>query len=180
MNSLMRWIPGLLLLGCSGVVLGNALPEHTVKAAIAHKITKFVTWPEESFASASSPINFCVVDTGPLMEALQALEAHPVHGRQLKVRSLEVPREAAAGCDVLYLSQSAVANPSVWLNEIWDQPVLTFVDAEGRSRGQTIVSLDVRRNKVSFEINKMASEQAGLTIGAQLLQLAALSNQRGR
>ena len=51
-------------------VAAETSAEVAVKAAVVHKIAKFVTWPDSAFSSADSPIRFCVVGNGGIFEAL--------------------------------------------------------------------------------------------------------------
>ena len=65
--------------------------EVTVKAAVVHKIAKFVTWPESAFESADAPMRFCVVGTGGIFDALQRIGDRPVQGRKVVVRRAPEP-----------------------------------------------------------------------------------------
>lgn len=170
----------LLFLLLQSVALADVVSEYAVKAAVAHKITKFVTWPAQTFGADDSPIRFCVAESGPILEALRTLEDHAVHGRPVVMRGLEDPYQVADHCDVLYLSTSSVSDPSVWLQETADRPILTFGETADYGGDQAIVSIAIRHSKVGFDINIGASERAGLTISAQLLQLAAITNGRRR
>ncbi len=153
--------------------------EHVLKASIAHRITKFVTWPDGALASGSAPIRFCVVDDGPIHDALVSLQGAEVHGREVHVIQVSDTAYLSERCHVLYVSETGADDQSRWIAEVADSPVLTF--GEDASGGDTppIVSMGTRRNKVVFDINVEASERAGLSISAQLLQLSNQLNRRG-
>lgn len=168
----------LLLMPVAGYA--QQATEHAVKAAVVHKITKFVSWPEDAFQSNKSPIRFCVAGSEPLRAALTRLQVHEVHGRSFLVRGVADPVDASGGCDVLYLSDEGVSDPSLWVHEIADKPVLTFGESKKDEADSSIVTISINRNKVRFDINVAASERARLNISAQLLQLAALTNNRRR
>ncbi|MDJ0910663.1 MAG: YfiR family protein [Woeseiaceae bacterium] len=154
-------------------------PENVLKATIAHRITKFVTWPDGALADGNAPIRFCVVDDGPIHEALLDLEGASVHGREVHVVLVSDTAFLADRCHVLYVSENGADDQSSWFSQVADSPVLTF--GEGDNAGETppIVSMGVRRNRVIFDINVEASERAGLNISAQLLQLSSQPNRRG-
>jgi hypothetical protein len=147
--------------------------EVAVKAAVMHKIAKFVVWPESAFDSGNSPIVFCVAGDNRMYSALSSLDGSPVHGRTVIVRRIAEPAEAAQACQVLYLTTDDPDRTQIWLQEIADRPVLTFADAESHCGEYCIVTMTIRRNKVRFAINLDANENTGLSISAQLLQLAA-------
>lgn len=173
------WLVALLLLApVSGYA--EQATEHAVKAAVVHKITKFVSWPAGAFKSPKAPIRFCVAGSEPLRAALTKLEVYEIHGRRFLVRGIADPVEVGGRCDVLYLSNEGVQNPSLWVREISDKPVLTFGEPNKKVTDSSIVTISIDRNKVKFDINVAASEKARLSIGAQLLQLAALTSKRRR
>jgi len=149
--------------------------EHAVKAAIVTKITKFVSWPDGALGDGDAPLRFCVAEDREIFDAFLELRNYEIKGRPMSVQLVSAPSEAALDCDVLYLSDAGIDDPAAWLTEIESQPILTF----GESSEYSIVTITIRRKKVRFSINTRASEKAGLDIGAQLLQLAALSNRRG-
>lgn len=147
--------------------------EVAVKAAVVHKIAKFVTWPESAFESADAPIRFCVVGNGGILDALKRIADRPVHGRDVRVLRASDPGDAAANCDLLYLTPDAERQAGEWLESVAHAPVLTFGDAGAYGGNGSIVMLTIRRNKVRFAINLEANASTGLSISAQLLQLAA-------
>ena len=178
----MRVISSFITLVLCGVLLGAGMAsastpvvnaEVAVKAAVVHKIAKFVVWPESTFDSATAPILFCVAGDTRMYEALSNLEGRPVHGRNVIVRHTAEPAEAAQDCQVLYLTTEDPNLAQLWLQAIAHRPVLTFADADSQCGEHCIVSMTIRRNKVRFAINLEANENTGLNISAQLLQLAA-------
>jgi hypothetical protein len=154
--------------------------EHAVKAAVVHKITKFVSWPADAFQASDDAIRFCVAGSEPLLEELEKLQAYEVHGRAIQVRGVVEPDDVVGNCEVLYLSEEGVQDSSPWVRQLSDKPVLTFGESGAGADAANIITLSINRNKVKFDINVAANEKTGLSIGAQLLQLAALSNKRRR
>lgn len=151
--------------------------EQAIKAAVALKITKFVQWPDD--AGNDVPIRFCVAGSQTMLKALARLESHSVKGRALAVTEVHDAAESALRCDALYVSDSGVDNPGEWLATVASLPILTFAESSKYETGG-IITLHVRNKKVRFDIDAGASARSGITIGAQLLQLAAMSNGRKR
>ena len=169
----------LISLAPAAAYASNTPAEHAVKAAIAVKITKFVTWPEGALASDGDFIRFCVVEDSHIVEAFSELRKVPIHGRLLKLVVLADPEATAANCDVLYLENGSIRRTDIWLQHVADKPILTIGEAGTLGADQSIVNLSLRRKKVRFAINLEASEKSGLTVGAQLLHLAAVTSRRG-
>ena len=66
------------------------LGEYQIKAGFLFNFTRFVTWPEKTFATAASPIVICVVGdtpiTDPLIEAAagKVVDGHVVSLKHMK------------------------------------------------------------------------------------------------
>ncbi len=153
--------------------------ESSVKAAIVHKISKFVDWPDSAFSSEDAPIRFCVVGDAQILEALTKLSDRQIHGRLMVAKAAPAPFEVATACDALYLANDEERDAREWTDQVTGKPILTFGETGGYGAEGSIVSIMVRRDKVRFEINLEANKGTGLRIGAQLLQLAAAVGGRG-
>lgn len=178
MRCFLHFAATLALVCPSLAAAAEEVTEHELKAAIAHKITKFVSWPDGAFDSPEAPIRFCVVDEGPIRDALQQMQGFAVHGRSVQIAQLEEPAGVAERCNVLYLSRGAAENPGEWLAGIAESPVLTIGETTASDGYASMVTLSIRRNRVRFDIDKRACERAGLTIGAPLLQLLEIQKRR--
>ena len=162
-----------ILLAGTYVRAEDSAAEVSVKAAIVHKIAKFVSWPEQRFAADTDRLRFCVLGDERILTAFEKLADRPIHGREIDVRLAPVPADVATTCDVLYLAGDEEREAREWLDAVAGRPVLTFAES-GRYAGDgSIVSMAIRRNKVRFSINLEANQGSQLRISAQLLQLAA-------
>jgi len=169
----------LSVLACGNVVAEDKAAEISVKADIAYKIAKFVSWPDGRFERQDMPVRFCVLGDQVTLDAFGVLTDRPLHGRSLEVLLAPDPLLVARSCDVLYFGEGDERNPVDWPASVAGQPVLTFGEA-GRYGGDgSIVTMTVRRDRVSFSINLEANERTGLRISAQLLQLAAFVGSPG-
>ncbi len=160
-------------LACGVAVAGDKAAEISVKAAIAHKIAKFVSWPDSRFDGDDQSLRFCVLGDDVTLDAFRNLASRPIHGRSLAVLRAPQPRLVAQSCDLLYLGYEDERDASEWLGSVAGQPVLTFGEDGKYGSDGTIVTMTIRRDRVSFSINLDANENTGLRISAQLLQLAA-------
>jgi len=161
------------MLACGETVAEDKAAEISVKAVIAHKIAKFVSWPDSRFERQDTPLRICVLGDKMMLDAFRLLANRPIHGRSLSVVPAPAPLFVAQSCDVLYFGEKDDRDENEWLGSVAGQPVLTFGEAGGYGGQGTIVTMTIRRNRVSFSINLDANEDTGLRISAQLLQLAA-------
>ena len=162
---------GLVAMTAGGYASAEPSAESAVKAAVVHKISKFVSWPDNAFAQARSPIRFCVVGRGEMHDALLQFGDRPVQGHPVQILQPRDPVEVKDSCDVLYLG-AGDGNAADWLRQAAERPILTFGEQGMNGADECIVTIAIRRNKVRFAINKDASDHAGLSISSQLLQLA--------
>jgi len=154
---------------------GTVGSEYAVKAAIIFKIAKFVSWPDHAFASESEPLSVCLPKDDPMTGAMSTLSGKTVHGRVLSVRHFDFPSLPPTGCQVLFVSEQADKTKFKLLESLTEQPVLTVSDDTRFARHGGIITLEIRQNRVQFAINVDASDSAGLSISAQLLQLAKIT-----
>jgi len=152
--------------------------EYAVKAALVFKIAKFVTWPDQAFTGLSEPLSVCVPENNPIAPALSTLSGKPIHGRAFSVRYVSDNPIVSSDCQILLVTKTSNKRQTAFLKAISSQPVLTIVDNDQFGKQGGIIGLKVKQNRVQFEIDIAASENAGLDISAQLLQLAKIMNKR--
>jgi len=177
LKSTTNWI-GCLAIVASMLAGGDAAgkesaAEISVKAAVVHKIAKFVSWPDGRFEARDMPLRICVLGDRMILDAFESLSSRPIHGRTLNVMEAPDPLSVASSCEVLYLAHDDERSAEAWLESVAGQPVLTFGETGGYAGDGSIVSMAIRRNKIRFSINLKANADTGLRISAQLLQLAA-------
>jgi|SRR5579862_795524 len=146
---------------------GGAL-EQAIKATYLVKFSSFITWPDKTFSSPTSPLVICIAGADPYGAALdqaasgQAVGQHPV----------EIHRIAAgappAGCQILFAGEAALTT----LDAAARSPVLTITDQPASSSRKGIINFVVQDNHVRFEIDNRAAVDEGLQVSSQLLTLA--------
>jgi hypothetical protein len=175
----------LRALACLGVwaaLLGatHAAPAGETESALILKIGKFVRWPEAAFPSAAQgTLQLCIAGGTDDDAALDEL-----NGRKLQERIIAVTHLASndeiSGCQILFVSRSESGRVAQILTPLMYRPVLTVSDMEGFITQGGMVGIKAGSGKTSFVINRPASSRAGLTIGAQLMQIAAAGTQGGK
>jgi len=168
----------LMLLACvpAGAVGESTASEYALKAAIVYKVVKFVSWPDNQANVDSAPLYICLPESDPIASAMDALAGETAHGRAIEIRRLGQVSKVPGDCDILYMSRRESARRRALLTNIADAPVLTIGDSEDFVKAGGIVALEIKQSRVQFAINTNASQRAGLTISAQLLQLARIDD----
>jgi hypothetical protein len=169
------WLLGVLML-----LLGRAQAqsssagEYQVKAAFLFNFAKFVEWPTGSFSDASAPLQICVFGRDPFGEELRNITTgKTVNGRKLEV-DIVVDLQHARSCHILFIA-SSVRMPTKQIAEgLRGASVLTVGDSQGFAEQGGMINFVLENDRVQFEVNRKAADQAGLKISSKLLSVAKL------
>lgn len=164
---------GSLVILCSSLALaGTARAEPlvvAVKATFLYKFAPFVDWPPAALGPPGGPFAICVVGHDPFGDMLdraitgQRLGDHPIVVRRMATVSADTP------CQILFVGGSPAQPVKDVLKLEQSAPVLTVTD-ESTTPG--VIDFVPDPNRVRFRINDEAAAEHGLTIRAQLLNLA--------
>ncbi len=173
----MKWALGAI---CSLVIATAAQGATTsgpsryeVTAAYLFNFSKFVEWPQGTFAEATDPIAICVLGESPLEPLLdEAVKGKRVSGREIVVRKT-ASLSKTSGCHILFLAPSEPERLDDALARLADRPVLTVSDADSVADRGAVIGLTLENRRVRFEVNMAAAGRAGLKLSSQLLKVAA-------
>lgn len=169
------WAVGLL-----GLLLGGTraqsptISEYQVKAAFLYNFAKFVEWPPTGFRDAAQPLQICVLGRDPFGQELRAItDAKTVNGRKLEVT--DVPDlQKARTCHIVFIAASEKTRLKQILDGLQGTDALTVGDTQGFAEQGGMINFVLENNRVQFEVNRKAAEQAGLKISSKLLSVAKL------
>jgi hypothetical protein len=172
--------PVHVLLALVALLLGAApgqsspVTEYQLKAAFLYNFAKFVEWPSSGFASASSPLQICVLGQDPFGQELHAItQDKTVNGRRLEVQDVADAQQARS-CHILFIAASEKTRVEVILNSLRGTSVLTIGDTKGFTDRGGMINFVLDNDRVKFEVNQKAAEEAGLKISSKLLGVARL------
>jgi hypothetical protein len=155
-----------------GAAAQEASLEYAVKATYLYKFAPFVEWPPGAFATATSPVEICVVGDDPFGPTLdRALEGQRVGERAFALRRLG-PSELPVSCHVAYLAATGAQPVAETLRAVAGAPVLTVTNEAVSPRAKGIVNFVLREGRVRFEIDNRAAAEAGIAISSKLLGIA--------
>ena len=142
--------------------------EYKVKAAFIYNFAKFVEWPAQKLGE-STPLVIGVLGPNPFGDELEnALKGRQINGRGIVVRQFD-DVETAKAAHLLFVS---VNDETKLRKALKEYGVLTIGQSESFARNGGIITFTFEHDKLGFEINVGAAEQAGLKISAQLQKLA--------
>jgi YfiR/HmsC-like len=146
--------------------------ESQLKAAFLYNFTKFVEWPQESFPSTSSPLQVCLLGDNPFgSDLIHITEGKAVAGHPIQIQTINDGHLAQA-CQVLFISSSERMPAKTVLTELRTASILTIGDSKNFAEEGGMIGLLVEDDRVRFEVNLHAANQAHLKISSKLLTLA--------
>ncbi len=177
-SDVIRWRAAL---AAAAVALGlsaeagaqTTLSAAQAKAGFVLNFARYVEWPATAFKSADAAVVVCLLGQDGLGEALKAFEGRTVQGRPMSVRT-DVPRTELAACHVVFIAESEGRRIAPTLRGLAGQPVLTVSDSERFIDAGGAIGLIYSDDRLQFELNRQAFDQARLKPGASLLRLARI------
>ena len=149
------------------------LPEYLVKAAFLYHFVEFVDWPERSPLPRGT-ITIGVLGRDPFGDVLdKAVLGKTAAGRTLVIRRF-ASIETLEDCEILFVSASEMPHLPAVLARLRDAAVLTVGEGDKFARRGGMIGFFNEDNRVRLEVNRSASEKAGLRLSSKLLALARL------
>jgi YfiR/HmsC-like len=180
----MRWgLLALLLAGPPALLLAPApglssaerdpLPEYPVKAAFLYHFVEFVEWPRSS-PLPPAKVTIGVLGRDPFSDVLdKAILKKVVAGRTLTIRRFASLQDLEA-CEILFISTSEMQHLPQILQRLQGAAVLTVGEADRFARRGGMIGFVLEDDRVRLEVNRAATEKAGLQVSSKLLAVARL------
>jgi hypothetical protein len=145
--------------------------EARIKAVLIIRLVKFVEWPGETRAE---PLNICTWGESNTVAGLQTLQGQSVREREIRVRKLTSSSAGPElrGCQVLFVGEGVRELSPSMLYGSGNPALLTISEMPDFNKRGGIISLVNLNNRVAFDVHLRYAREAGLQIGAPLLQLA--------
>lgn len=147
------------------------LAEPKLKAAFVLNFVRYITWPEKVFASREAPIVVCLVGRDDGSVDWSSIDGRTAQDRPLKLRH-EVDLESDQKCHAVFIGEAEARRIPATLRRLQRLPVLTLSDAEGFIDSGGAIGIVRGEQRLQFEVNRSALDNAQLKGSAQLLKLA--------
>ncbi|HUK26465.1 MAG TPA: YfiR family protein [Terriglobales bacterium] len=146
--------------------------ESQVKAAYLYGFGRFVQWPAPANSPKDSPFNICVLGEDPFGATLDAtLAGQSLAGRKVAARRISSPKDSSA-CQILFLGPSEEGQLSEIIGSLDKAAILTVSDMPHFTERGGMIQFVLEGDRVRFEVNLTAAQNAGLSLSAELLQVA--------
>jgi len=146
--------------------------EYRVKSLFLLNFAKYVDWPANAFAAASTPIAIGLIGEDKFTaELAKTVEGKIVSGRRIVIQPIETDDDLGK-CHILFIAGSDKKRQDEILDKIKALPVLTVGETDQFIDRGGMINFVKREGKVRLEINLDASRQVRLEISARLLSVA--------
>ena len=155
---------GLWLHACAA--WGQGLPEYRLKTAFLYNFALYTEWPPE----VGPTLTLCIYGQDLFGAELDALQGKSVGARRIAIQRVGI-RDALAGCNIVFVTSSAlIALPRV-LEAQRVSPLLTVADSPDAARMGVALNIEMVDSRISFVVNLKALGPR-LTLSSKLLHLA--------
>jgi hypothetical protein len=151
--------------------------EVMMKAVAFEKISLFIDWPVIS-AGDSVSSNFVITVLGQNIFGTTLEELYRdkrIKNKKVTVNYLTAIQDIGK-CDLLFISKMKIGEIKKILAFVKGKPVLIVSDSEGFADAGCFVNMYEFENKLRFEINQKAMQDAGFKIDYRLLRVSKVLN----
>lgn len=180
-----QWLRRGFLLGLAAG-LGGLVPsvhgadlavakEYQIKAAFIFNFAHLFKWPDETFTSADTPFQICILGKDPFQVTMDVtVEGENIDGRPVKIlRAAEIVE--VMQCQIVYISSSEQARLEEILTALRNKPVLTVSDTDNFIEKGGMVKFFDQRNKIRLALYPEAVQESQLHVSAKLLKIAQIT-----
>lgn len=168
----------ILILAClfAGVLWAQPSgTEYQIKAAYLFNFGKFVKWPAPP---AGDSFSICVLGADPFGQVLDAtVRDEKIDSKPVVARRISNAQEATS-CRVVFISQSEESRARKILPALAKAGVLTVSDMPGFLDHGGMIQFTSAGNRIRFEVNLDAAQDAQLTLSSELLKVASSVRRR--
>jgi hypothetical protein len=182
------WYVRSLSLATLGLLLWSSLLhaqqvrplDYEVKATYLFNFGRFTSWPRIAIADEGKQFSVCVLGLDPFGPALDmTMAGETIAGKPMVARRIRRAAEAT-GCRILFVSRSEESQlPSILL-AAGGAGALTVSDLPQFAARGGMIQFVSQGNRVRFEVNLTAVEQAKLILSSELLKVATTVRRTGK
>jgi hypothetical protein len=151
--------------------------EYSVKAAYLYNFARYLTWPEGSFASETSPYSLCILGGGPLVEVLRSSVSNKtVKERGFAVQSLPAGASVKRlrSCHALFISSAHTGLAAAVVQGLGTAPVVVVGESPRMLGAGAAFNFIPRGTKLGVELKREVLTRRGISASSRLLQVVEL------
>jgi hypothetical protein len=172
-----RAVVAVLAAACAvGRFQGETVDEHKLRATMLLQVMRFVEWPVRA---ESESFRVCVLGGHQFAKALRAVSRdETIEGRLVLVTDSERVADLAH-CDISFVETASEREKQAIVESKLETGRMVASSVAGFTERGAMLGLVAQDRRIVIEINREASERAGLRFSSKLLRLARLVRTRG-
>ncbi len=155
------------LLPCHSFAAAEPIPEYDMKALYLYNFAALVTWPD----AAEKKIKLCVLGKDNFKGGLEKIASDTVSTTSVNLTYLP-NLKSSSSCQILFIDASEHANADSIFQHLDGKPVLTVTDSPDIFNLGAMIGLFVENKRLTFDINYVQAQDAGLIVSSKLLRVA--------
>lgn len=155
------------LLPCYAFATAEPIPEYDMKAVYLYNFAALVTWPEMT----AKKIKLCVLGKDNFKGGLEKIASESAGAVTVSLTYLPNLRSSNS-CQILFIDASEYANADSIFQHLDGKPVLTVTDSPDIFNLGAMIGLFVENRRLTFDINYVQAQNAGLIVSSKLLRVA--------
>jgi len=162
----------LLFNGITDDLPAQTIRKHSIndlQAAYLFHFTNFVSWP--NLTTTSDDFIICIDTPQELAQEFHDLAEKSVEGKKVYVTKVDA-ETVLIDCKILFFKNTEREQQNKRLSAVKDSPVLTVGTSRTFNQKNGIVQLNNSHSRVTLSINLRPAKRVGLTISANMLDVA--------
>lgn len=155
------------LLPCYAFAATEPIPEYDMKAVYLYNFAALVTWPEMT----AKKIRLCVLGKDSFKGGLEKIASDSAGAVTVSLTYLPNLKSSTT-CQILFIDASEHTNADSIFQHLEGKPVLTVTDSPDIFNLGAMIGLFVENKRLTFDINYMQAQHAGLIVSSKLLRVA--------
>ena len=167
----------VLMVVCGTKLFAQTTDEYTMKAIAFEKLALFITWPANSLKNNhSQEFVIAVLGQNPFGDVLENIYKNKkIKDKKVKIVYVKKLQQLPE-CQILFISKTDSEKLQKILDYLKGKPILTISDTEGFAQAGCFINYYLNEDKLRFEINQKALQNAGFTIDYRLLRVSKIIN----
>ena len=145
--------------------------DYKIQSVFIVRFAKYIEWPQ---SAKSGDFQIGVFGSGEAEKAIEStVQGKTIGNQKITVRHFNSVSEITP-CNILFVTFAKTSNYYAANARLQGKSALIITEKEGMAQKGSDINLVYTDGKMNFEINKAATEKAGLKIPANLLSLAKI------
>lgn len=148
--------------------------EYQVKTGYLFNFARFVQWPEESLPP-SAPLRIGLIASDDVSAGMaESLSGKTIAGHMIIVEQVSFDQPGALAPHILFVQRGTRIDPATLRGLFADAPILVVGETPGFAESGGAIGFVFRGDRLRFQVNIAAANDANLRLNSQLANLAEI------